>query len=153
MKMKRTMVSTTVAMVLGLGLASSAAAAETAPAPAATDTPSATATPQVVTSNCDPGWFCVWPQTGYGGDRYQWSESNANWSQWAINDDEDSAKNKDTAYRQAVYKDSNYNGGCRWWIGIGVNSGGFGSNDQGSSHKRYSPSRQAEACSTGTQAS
>jgi hypothetical protein len=89
---------------------------------------------------CPGGWFCAFPSENYAGNRYQWAESNTNWHQWAIADDDDSWSNMNTTYNVRVFTNTGFGLPCQIRINKGVSKGSSFAweNDDGSSHKRDS---------------
>jgi hypothetical protein len=74
---------------------------------------------------------------------YQWAESNRNWHEWAIADDDDSWSNMSPTYNVRVFNDVDCGGACEIRIDKATSKGSSypWQNDDGSSHKREKPDR------------
>ncbi len=88
------------------------------------------------------GSLCIWAQQGFSGAGDYWGGSDESWHSGVgtnVADDDDSFMNYSGLWVK-VFNDVNWAGGCEWSSSNGGYNEALGlfSNDDGSSHKRYS---------------
>lgn len=87
------------------GLIAMAGAVGLTAAPASADAVS----PSTVGAYCPSTYLCVYWDSHYGGDRYQFGGSNTSWGSWAIANDDSSSWNKGTSgLKSSIYTGPNY---------------------------------------------
>ncbi|GAB3661814.1 hypothetical protein GCM10027589_24360 [Actinocorallia lasiicapitis] len=115
---------------------------------AATIAPLAVTTAAHADTACSTGYFCVWTGTSFTGTKGSLFDSNSSWSGLAINNTDDSWKNRYSDWTWAcTYEFNNYSG-RPWvwayrgenirWIGDGNHTNANGFNHSTSNRGRYS---------------
>lgn len=124
MQQKETRLKAKLVLALMLVLASSGLMTGTATA----DTPP-------MTGYCPSGYLCVWWDSHYQGDRYQFGGDNDYWSAWAIANDDSSSYNHGTTGRKAsIYTGPNQTDTRVVCLSMGSFTGHHSPNDSGDSN-------------------
>lgn len=88
------------------------------------------------TAFCASTYLCVWWNSHYGGDRFQFAGNNTSWHSWGIADDDSSSYNNGTSgYRVAIYVNTQYEGGRIVCLPRGSWASHHSPNDEGSSNR------------------
>ena len=88
-----------------------------------------------MTAYCPSSYLCVWWDSHYQGNRYQFGGDNTSWSAWSIANDDSSSYNHGTSGRKAsIYTGPNYTDTRVVCLSMGSYTGHHSPNDSGDSN-------------------